>query len=71
MTALTLRLADEKHLRLKKLAQSKGVTLNKLLDEMTTLMLTEFDLETRYLTRVKRGSNKTERGLELLEKAKQ
>ncbi len=71
MTALTLRLADEKHLRLKKLAQSKGVTLNKLLDEMTTLMLTEFDLETRYLARVKRGSNKTERGLELLEKAKQ
>ena len=61
MTALTLRLADEKHLRLKKLAQSKGVTLNKLLDEMTTLMLTEFDLETRYLARVKRGSNKTER----------
>ena len=71
MTALTLRLADEKHLRLKKLAQSKGVTLNKLLDEMTTLMLTEFDLETRYLARVKRGSNKTERGLELLEKARQ
>lgn len=71
MTALTLRLADEKHLRLKKLAQSKGVTLNKLLDEMTTLMLTEFDLETRYLARVKRGNNKTERGLELLEKAKQ
>ena len=71
MTALTLRLADEKHLRLKKLAQSKGLTLNKLLDEMTTLMLTEFDLETRYLARVKRGSNKTERGLELLEKAKQ
>ncbi len=71
MTALTLRLADEKHLRLKKLAQSKGVTLNKLLDEMTTLMLTEFDLETRYLARVKRGSNKTERGSELLEKAKQ
>ncbi len=71
MTALTLRLADEKHLRLKKLAQSKGLTLNKLLDEMTTLMLTEFDLETRYLARVKRGSNKTERGLELLEKAQQ
>ena len=71
MTALTLRLADEKHLRLKKLAQNKGVTLNKLLDEMTTLMLTEYDLETLYLARVKRGNNKTERGLELLEKAKQ
>jgi predicted DNA-binding protein len=71
MTALTLRLAKEKHQRLKKLAKNKGMTINKLLDEMTTLMLTEFDLETRYLARVERGKNKTERGLELLEKAKQ
>ncbi len=71
MTVLTLSLTDEKHQRLKKLAKNKGMTVNKLLDEMTTLMLTEFDLETRYLARVERGKNKTERGLELLEKAKQ
>jgi len=71
MTALTLRLAEEKHQRLKKLAKKKGMTVNKLLDEMTTLMLTEFDLETRYLARVERGKNKAKRGLELLEKAKQ
>ena len=63
MTASTLRLADEKHQRLKKLAQNKGITLNKLLDEMTTLMPTEFDLETRYLARVKKGKNKIDRGL--------
>ena len=71
MPALTLRLAEEKHQRLKKLAKKKGMTVNKLLDEMTTLMLTEFDLETRYIARVERGKNKAERGLELLEKAKQ
>jgi predicted DNA-binding protein len=71
MTALTLRLTEEKYQRLKRLAKNKGMTINKLLDEMTTLMLTEVDLETRYLARVERGKNKTERGLELLEKAKQ
>ncbi len=71
MTALTLRLPDEKHLRLKQLAKKKGATINRLLDEMTTLMLAEFDLETRYKARVERGKGKAERGLELLEKARQ
>ena len=69
MTALTLRLPSEKHLRLKQLAKKRGTTINRLLDEMTTLMLAEFDLETRYKTRVERGKGKSERGLELLEKA--
>ncbi len=71
MTALTLRLPDEKHLRLKQLAKKKGMTINRLLDEMTTLMLAEFDIETRYKARVERGRGKAERGLQLLEKAMQ
>ncbi len=70
MTALTLRLPSEKHQRLKQLAKKRGTTINRLLDEMTTLMLAEFDIETRYKARVERGKGKTERGLELLEKAK-
>ena len=70
MTVLTLRLTEEKHQRLKELAKNKGMTVNKLLDEMTTLMLSEFDLETRYIARVEHGKNKAERGQELLEKAK-
>lgn len=69
MTALTLRLPDEKHLRLKQLAKKKGVTINRLLDEMTTLMLAEFDIETRYKARVERGRGKAGHGLDLLEKA--
>ncbi|MBK7462308.1 MAG: class I SAM-dependent DNA methyltransferase [Betaproteobacteria bacterium] len=48
MTALTVRLPDEKHRRLKALAKSRGTPLNRLIDEMTTLMLTEFDAETRF-----------------------
>ena len=43
MTALTVRLPEEKHRRLKALAKSRGTPLNRLIDEMTTLMLAEFD----------------------------
>jgi predicted transcriptional regulator len=69
MTALTVRLPDEKHRRLKALAKSRGTPLNRLIDEMTTLMLAEFDAETRFRLCAERGSGKAERGLALLEKA--
>ncbi len=71
MTAITLRIDEEKHHRLKQMAKQRGVTLNRLLDDMTSLMLTEFDLKVRYETRFLRGQGKTERGLELLQKARQ
>jgi len=70
MTALTLRLPDEKHRRLKALAQSRGTPINRLLEEMTTLMLAEFDAETRFNVRAARGASRDERGLELLQKAR-
>ncbi len=69
MAALTVRLPDEKHLRLKALAKSRGTPLNRLIDEMTTAMLAEFDAETRFLVRAARGAGKEARGLELLAKA--
>lgn len=69
MSALTLRLPDQKHQRLKELAKSKGMSVNHLLDEVTTLILAEFDLKTQFEIRAQRGQNKTERGLELLTKA--
>ncbi len=69
MTALTVRLPDEKHRRLKALAKSRGTPLNRLIDEMTTLMLTEFDAETRFQIRAAQGADQTEIGLALLEKA--
>lgn len=70
MTALTLRLPDEKHRRLKALAQSRGTPINRLLEEMTTLMLAEFDAETRFNVRAARGASRDGRGLELLQKAR-
>lgn len=69
MTALTVRLPEEKHRRLKALAKSRGTPLNRLIDEMTTLMLAEFDAETRFRIRAERGVGNTARGLSLLEKA--
>ena len=69
MTALTVRLADDKHRRLKALAKSRGAPLNRLIDEMTTLMLAEFDAETRFRLRAKRGAGKVAKGMRLLKKA--
>ena len=70
MSALTLRLPDQKHQRLKELAKSKGMSVNHLLDEVTTLILAEFDLQTQFAIRAERGKNQAQRGLELLAKAK-
>ncbi len=66
---VTKNLRDEKHRRLKALAQSRGTPINRLLEEMTTLMLAEFDAETRFNVRAARGAARDERGLELLQKA--
>jgi len=68
MTALTVRLADDKYRRLKEVAHQRGTSVNRLIDEMATLMLAELDAETRYLIRAERGRGNLERGLELLEK---
>lgn len=69
MSALTVRLPDDKHNRLRALAQTRGTTVNRLIDEMTTLMLAEFDAETRFQVRATRGAGKVKEGLALLRKA--
>ena len=45
MSALTLRLPDDRHDRLRALAKSRGTTVNRLLDEAATLLISEFDAE--------------------------
>ena len=69
MSALSVRFPDDKHERLRNMARTRGTTINRLIDEMATLMLAEFDAETRFRLRAKRGHGKTERGLALLKKA--
>lgn len=71
MAALTLRLPDDKHQRLRALAQSRHTTINRLMDEMTTLMLAEFDAETRFKLRSARGAGRAQEGLALLDRVAQ
>lgn len=66
MSTVTLRIPDDKHNRLKSMAKSRGVSLNKLIDEMATMAITEHDTYTRFLVRSSRGS--AEEGLRLLDK---
>ena len=56
MSVMTIRLPDAQHERLKAMAKSQGVSVDKLMEELTTRALTEFDVETRFRTRAARGS---------------
>jgi len=56
MATLTIRLSDEKHARLRQLAERRRVSVNKLIDELSTVALAEFDAETRFRTRAALGS---------------
>ncbi len=66
MGTLTIRLPDDKHQRLKDLAQTRGMSVNKLMEELSTIALTEFDTQTRFKAMATQGQ--PERGLELLAK---
>ena len=69
MSALTVRLPDDEHQRLRAMAESRGTTLNRLIDDMATVMLAEFDAKTQFKLRAGRGTGQVERGLALLDKA--
>ena len=69
MGSLHPPIPDEKHQRLRELAKSRNISVNKLLEELTTMALTEYDIETRFKLRASRGS--TEKALLVLDKLKQ
>jgi predicted transcriptional regulator len=69
MSALTVRLPDDKYRRLKELSRRRGTSVNQPIDEMATMLLAEFDAETRFALRAARGKGRSARGLELLRKA--
>ena len=66
MATLTIRISDDKHERLKALATSRGISVNKLMEELSTIALTEFDAHTRFQAMAARGN--PEQGLKLLDK---
>lgn len=66
MATLTVRLPDDKHMRLKALARRKHISVNKLLEELSTQAIAEFDAETRFRAMANKGS--IEKGLEVLDR---
>ena len=66
MATLTIRLPDDKHIRLKQLAKTRGISVNKLIEELSTIALAEFDAQTRFTVRA--AAANPEDGLQLLAK---
>jgi len=66
MATLTIRMPDDKHNRLKALAQHRHISVNKLVEELSTQALAEFDSEVRF--RALAACGNTSNGLDLLDK---
>lgn len=66
MATLTIRLPDAQRDRLAAMAARRGVSLNKLMQELSVRALTEHDTEMRFRIRAARGD--VRKGLELLDK---
>lgn len=63
---MTIRLPDDKHQRLKQLAKSRHLSINKLIEELTTSVLSAHDAEVRFRALALRGNPK--KALALLDK---
>lgn len=66
MSSITFRLPDSKYERLKQLAKSQNISINRLLDELSTMALASYDAKTSFEFRSKKGNAK--KGLEILDK---
>lgn len=66
MATLTIRLPDDKHNRLRRLAQHRRISMNKLMEELSTVAIVQSDIETRFNARAARGSRL--KALKLLDK---
>lgn len=66
MSTLTIRLPEDKHDRLRHLAQHRAMSVNKLIEELATIGIAEFDSEMRFRAMASRGS--AQEGLSLLDR---
>ncbi|MGK7939607.1 MAG: toxin-antitoxin system HicB family antitoxin [Crocosphaera sp.] len=66
MTTIKINFPEEKHLKLQSLAETKGVSVNQLIQEVTTLLIEEFEVEKRFRKVASQGN--IEEGLQLLDK---
>ena len=69
MSILTIRMPEEKRERLRELARQRGISINRLMDELSTIALAQHDAEIRFRTLATKGSPQA--GLRILEKLDQ
>ncbi len=69
MGALTIRLPDDTHERLKLLAERRGVSLNKMFEEFSTKAIAEADAYAHFQLCAQRGDR--QRGLDTLDRLDQ
>jgi len=69
MRAFIVRLPEEKMTRLKLVAKARKVSVTKLIEEMASILLADFDAETRFELGASRGRGHLARGIALLDKA--
>ncbi len=67
MATLTIRIPDVHRDRLAAMAARRGLSLNKLMEEISVRALAEHDTEMRFRLRAARGD--TARGLKLLDES--
>lgn len=66
MATMAIRLPDDKHERLQQLTVSEGVSLNRLVDDLSSVALVQYDAEVRF--QVLAGKGDATQGLRLLDK---
>ena len=66
MSTLTIRLPDDTHARMKVLARHRAMSVNKLMEELCTIAVTQHDAETRFRALAARGS--VDDGLRILDR---
>ena len=66
LKTLTIRLPEDTHGRLKEIARQRRMSVNKLMEELSTIAIVQHDAETRFRALAARGS--VEEGLRILDK---
>ncbi len=66
MARMTIRIPDDTHARIKTLARQRGMSVNRLMEELSVIAVTQHDAEARFRALAARGSARE--GLALLEK---
>ncbi len=66
MATLIIRLPDDKHSRLRQLARDRDLSVNKLMEELATISLAEYDAANRFRLLAAKGFAK--KGFAILDK---